>query len=259
MGLTSLPMEMHHQAGSIWGSWQVAPEVALPLVALAYWIWKKSGASSKEKTFFTLGLISIIAVVQTPIGTRAGDYFTLHMIQHVTLMMVTGPLLVLGTPKSWNPRNKIFELFTHPILGWVLYALLMIGVHLPPIHNFIMMHPWAHDYIEVPLYIILPFFFYFNLLDRARDNRRISPALAVISLFLMMVPETLTGFFIYASPDSLYDGMYTMLDQQRGGSFMWAGSMIIDALWMSLAVHHWIKSEERRGREIDAQIALEKK
>ncbi len=118
-------------------------------------------------------------------------------------------------------------------------------------------NPWAHTFLEVPLYLLLPYFFYFNLLDRNLTNRRISPAMAVISLFLMMVPETLTGFFIYTAPGSLYDNMYSLNDQRQGGSFMWAGAMIIDTVWMSFAVHHWIKSEEKKSREIDAQIAAE--
>jgi cytochrome c oxidase assembly factor CtaG len=121
-----------------------------------------------------------------------------------------------------------------------------------------MENPWAHTYIEVPLYIALPYFFYFNLLDRKTTERRISPALAVISLFLMMVPETLTGFFIYVSHGSLYNDMYTLNDQRRGGSLMWSGAMIIDTIWMSLAVYHWIKSEERKSVEVDAQIAAER-
>jgi cytochrome c oxidase assembly factor CtaG len=135
----------------------------------------------------------------------------------------------------------------------------MIGVHLPTPHKFIMGNPWTHTYLEVPLYIALPYLFYFNLLDRRYKERRVSQALSVISLFLMMVPETLTGFFIYVSRSSLYDDMYTLDDQRRGGSLMWSGAMIIDAIWIALAVYHWIKSEERKSLEIDSEIAAEKR
>lgn len=249
---------MHHDQAIALGDWQLAPEVLLPIALLAYLRWRTPGPT-QQRSYFFVGLLSILAVVQTPIGARASDYFTLHMIQHITLMMISGPLLVLGTPESISPQGKFFSVATHPILSWVLYAALMIGVHLPPIHNFIMENPWAHDYIEVPLYIALPYLFYYHLLDRKLKGRRISTALSAISLFLMMVPETLTGFFIYAAPGSLYNEMYTMNDQQRGGSFMWAGSMVIDALWIALAVHHWIKSEEIRGYEIDAEIARDKR
>ena len=251
-------MEMHHHSQGLWGSWQLAPEIVLPIALVGYLYLKFGQAELRQKAYFFGGLASILAVVVTPVGARAMDYFSLHMVQHITLMMISGPLLVLGTPATFVPKSQIFKFLTAPVFSWVTYAALMIGVHLPGPHNFIMNNPWAHTYIEVPLYIALPYFFYFNLLDRNLTNRRISPALSVISLFLMMVPETLTGFFIYVSRGSLYNDMYTLNDQRRGGSLMWSGAMIIDTIWMSIAVYHWIKSEEKRSLEIDAEILAEK-
>ena len=251
-------MEMHHHEVSVVSSWQLAPEILIPIIVIAYLYLKFAHSTLRQATFFISGLISIIAVVNTPIGARAMDYFSLHMVQHITMMMVTGPLLVLGTPTTFKPSGAIFRVMTQPAVSWLSYAALMIGVHLPGPHNFIMENPWAHTFIEVPLYIALPYFFYFNLLDRKLVDRRITPALSVISLFLMMVPETLTGFFIYVSRGSLYNDMYTLDDQRRGGSLMWSGAMIIDTIWMSFAVYHWIKSEERKSVEIDAEIAAER-
>ncbi len=251
-------MEMHHHEVSVLSSWQLAPEILIPIIVIAYLYLKFAHSTLRQATFFISGLISIIAVVNTPIGARAMDYFSLHMVQHITMMMVTGPLLVLGTPTTFKPSGAIFRVMTQPAVSWLSYAALMIGVHLPGPHNFIMENPWAHTFIEVPLYIALPYFFYFNLLDRKLIDRRITPALSVISLFLMMVPETLTGFFIYVSRGSLYNEMYTLDDQRRGGSLMWSGAMIIDTIWMSFAVYHWIKSEERKSVEIDAEIAAER-
>ena len=250
---------MHHHEIGIWGSWGLSPEILLPLLLLTFLYARlpKSSVTKRQRAFFYAGILSALAVIVTPIGVRAMDYFSLHMIQHITLMMITGPLLVLGTPNSFHPTNSLFKAATHPAVSWLTYAALMIGVHLPVPHKFIMDNPWAHTFLEVPLYLLLPYFFYFNLLDRNLVNRRISPAMSVISLFLMMVPETLTGFFIYTAPGSLYDDMYSLNDQRQGGSFMWAGAMIIDAIWMSFAVQHWIKSEVKKSHEIDAEIAAE--
>jgi putative copper resistance protein D len=252
-------MEMHQPQLSVWSSWQIAPEITFPLLFITFIYLRNKNVTNKQRLSFLSGIATILAVVVTPIGARAMDYFSLHMIQHITLMMISGPLLVIGTPDFFPPTSRVFKLFTHPVLSWVLYAALMIGVHLPGPHNFIMENPWAHTYLELPLYIALPYFFYFNLLDRKNENRRVSQALSVISLFLMMVPETLTGFFIYVSRSSLYKDMYTLDDQRRGGSLMWSGAMIIDAIWIALAVYHWIKSEERKSLEIDAEIAAEKR
>ena len=250
---------MHHHEVGIWGSWQLAPEIVLPLLLLTYLYARqaKGSVTTRQRTFFYAGIFSALAVIVTPVGARAMDYFTLHMIQHITLMMITGPLLVLGTPSTFYPANKAFVAATNPFFSWFAYAALMIGVHLPVPHKFIMDNPWAHTYLEVGLYLVLPYLFYFNLLDRNLVGRRVTPALSVIALFLMMVPETLTGFFIYTATGSLYDNMYSLNDQRQGGSFMWAGAMIIDAIWMSFAVYHWIKSEEKKSRDMDAEIAAE--
>ncbi len=249
-------------ATDFWSSWQLAPAITIPLLISEY-LYLRATANSvnplakRQRRFFLSGLGTIAFVVCTPIGVHSANLFWCHMIQHVTLMMVTGPLLVLGTPSTFHPKNKVFEFLSSPVFSWLIYASMMIGVHLPGPHVFIMERPWVHNYLEVPLYFIVAYFFYFNLLDRNLFGRRISPAFAVISLFLMMVPETLTGFFIYISPKSLYNNMFTLDDQRRGGSIMWSGGMIIDAIWMSFAVYHWIKSEERRSVSVDAEIAAD--
>ena len=104
-----------------------------------------------------------------------------------------------------------------------------------------------HYAIELPLYLVVPYIFYFNLLDSNLLQRRISTAMSVIMLWLMMVPETLTGFFIYMSHASAYDNMYDINDQRMGGTIMWSGGMAIDTVWIMLAVYHWLKSEELKN------------
>ena len=247
---------------AFWNSWQLLPAVTLPCLLATFFYLRNLGApltpaKKRESKFFLLGILTILLVTVTPIGYHAADLFWSHMVQHISLMMIAGPLLVLGTPSSFHPQNALFALLTHPIFSWILYAGLMVGVHLPAPHEFMMKHPWSHNYLEIPLYIAVAYLFYFNLLDRNLSGRRISPALSVISLFLMMIPETLTGFFIYVAPHSLYNSFFSLNDQRRGGSIMWSGGMIIDAIWISFAVYHWIQSEERASIVIDADIARE--
>lgn len=206
-----------------------------------------------QKAYLGLGLLLTLAVTVTPIGFRALEVFTFHMIQHITLLMVVGSLLVLATTQNLRDRlnrNSFFRALTNPWLSYFLYAAMMIGVHLPPVHLFIMHNSWAHFYIEVPLYIIVPYLFYFNILESNLTNRRLSTAMSVILLWLMMVPETLTGFFIYISHESAYENMYDLNDQRLGGTIMWSGGMIIDVIWIMLAVYHWWKSEELKSKSL---------
>lgn len=242
-----------------WSQWQLAPEILLVSFAITYFYLRNSKrASTRERTLFAAGLFSLFAVVNSPIGALATTYFWCHMLQHMTLMMITGPLLVLATVQIFRPNNQIWKAVTHPWISWFIYAALMIGVHFTALHQLLMDHKWLHNFVEVPAYLIVAYLFYYNILDRDGANRVIPPGLAIFSLFFMMVPETLTGFFIYAAPTSLYGDMFTVNDQRLGGSLMWAGSMIIDVIWISLAVSDWLKSEERKSKAIDEEIRRER-
>ena len=206
---------------------------------------------ARRAYLLTALLISLLVIV-TPIGTEAQMRFTYHMIQHIACLMLVGPLLVLATPLELRNKlnqNRVFNKLTNPWISFILYFLMMVGVHLSPIHLYIMDNYWAHYLIELPMYLTIPYFFYFNLLDSQLLNRRVSTGSACLILWLMMVPETLTGFFIYISKPSAYQEMYEINDQRFGGTIMWSGGMIIDALWILMAVYHWYKSEELKSEQ----------
>ena len=205
-----------------------------------------------RRAYFALATLFSISVTLTPIGTQAQMRFTYHMIQHIACLMLVGPLLVLSTGNELRKRlnqKSFFVQLTKPWISFFLYLFMMVGVHLSPIHLYIMDHYWAHYIIELPLYLTVPYLFYFNLLDSQLLNRRVSTGSACLILWLMMVPETLTGFFIYISKPSAYQQMYEINDQRFGGTIMWSGGMIIDALWILMAVYHWYKSEEHKSEQ----------
>lgn len=177
----------------------------------------------------------------------------------MVLMMLSGPLLVLGSVRLFRPANLLWQKLTNPWISWFAYAGLMIGVHFTGLHQLTMTSRWTHEFIEVPAYLIFAYLFYYNILDRDNPDRVLTPAVSVLMLFFMMVPETLTGFFIYAAPESLYDGMFTLDDQRLGGALMWSGSMILDAIWLVMAVSDWLKSETEKSKRIDAEIAREER
>jgi len=205
-----------------------------------------------RRIYLLTAIIISLLVIVTPIGTEAQMRFTYHMIQHIACLMLVGPLLVLATPLELRNKlnqNLVFNKLTNPWISFILYFVMMVGVHLSPIHLYIMDNYWTHYLIELPLYLMVPYLFYFNLLDSQLLNRRVSTGSACLILWLMMVPETLTGFFIYISKPSAYQEMYEINDQRFGGTIMWSGGMIIDALWILMAVYHWYKSEELKSEQ----------
>jgi putative copper resistance protein D len=50
-------------------------------------------------------------------------------------------------------------------------------------------------------------------------------------------------------------GLDPLSDQQLAGGLMWALGMVIDTIWISLAVAEWFARDERRNRQVDRETA----
>lgn len=253
----------HNHGGNFWATWNFPPTLLIVLIGLALIYFIKSRTLPLHlRAAFYFGIASALAVIITPIGALAQRYFWCHMVQHMVLMMLSGPLLVVGSVEIFRISAKsrflpIWRILTHPWISWFSYAGLMIGIHFTGLHALTMNSTFIHELVEVPAYLIVAYLFYYNILDRKNEHRVLTPAISVLMLFFMMVPETLTGFFIYAAPASLYDEMFTLSDQQLGGALMWSGSMILDSIWLAIAVSDWFASEKERAKIIDEEIARE--
>lgn len=260
------------------------------IAATAWYIWavrrvSRTGAPwpiLRSLSFFT-GIVLLAIVWIGPIGAYTQVFFWAHMTQHITIMMVAGPLLVMGGPvtlafRAASPqtrRNVIIPILrsrtvwwlTNPYLTWVLFAGVLLGTHLTPFYNITLQHDVAHIFIEQPLYLFAALLYYYPILGGNLTPRRLPPLQRVTSLAFMMIPEIILGFIIYASPVVLYEayatverpfGLDPLSDQQLAGGMMWALGMVIDTVWISIAVAEWFSSEERRAKKVDEQIAMER-
>jgi putative membrane protein len=240
--------------------------------------------SALRTASFLTGVALLAIVWVGPIGAYTQVFFWAHMTQHITIMMVAGPLLVMGGPvtlafRAANPetrrtviipvlRSRVVWWLTNPYVTWIVFAGVLLGTHLTPFYNIALQHDAAHIFIEQPLYLFAALIYYYPILGGNLTPRRLTPLQRVASLATMMIPEIILGFVIYASPVVLYSaymtverpfGLDPLSDQQLAGGMMWALGMVIDTIWISLAVAEWFSSEERRARKLDAAIAEELK
>lgn len=83
--------------------------------------------------------------------------------------------------------------------------------------------------LEQCLYIGVAFVFYYTVLPGNPARNRARPAFRVLALFLMMIPETMTGFFLYSTgapsvphfaEQAAAAGQDALLDQRFGGALM---------------------------------------
>jgi len=279
-----------HRVLSVLGTWTFDPVAAFGLLApaLAY-LWATSQLRHRGEHWprrltasFLSGLALVWIALMGPVGAYDDTFFWAHMVQHIVLMMLAGPVILLGAPvllllrvssrnfrHNWVVpvlRSRVISALTHPVASWLIFAGVLVGTHFSPFFEYSLTHPVVHEYVEHPLYLGAALLYYYPLLPGNPSPRRLPPAGRALSLFVMMIPETMTGFFIYASGYLLYPyygtvarpfGPNPLTDQQLAGALMWAGSMLIDSVWVSVAVLDWLRSEERLAQRVDLETLSE--
>jgi cytochrome c oxidase assembly factor CtaG/polyferredoxin len=100
---------------------------------------------------FTTGLGLVWIAVASPLDAFAGLLLSVHMVQHLLLLMAAPPLLLLGAPilpmlrglprrfareglgpfLIWPPLRRVGSAITHPTVCWLAMAVTLVGWHAP--------------------------------------------------------------------------------------------------------------------------------
>jgi putative membrane protein len=219
---------------------------------------------------FLLGMGLLAIAYLGPFETLAHTYFWAHMSQHLIVMMLAAPFIVLSCPVALTVlattgrtrgaiikglRSSVGLFLVNPVFTWLLFFTVLIGSHITPVMEWVLTDHDAMAYVERPLYLVAALLFYYPLIGNDMCARRPRPAVRLLSLGLMMIPETALGAVIFLSPVTLYPsyvaattavGADPLVDQQVAGAMMWALAMVIDSIWMMVAAVEWWRSEERQ-------------
>jgi len=241
----------------------------LLLVGLGYWYLSeresRKAVSKVRQSLFFGGLVLAFVLLVGPVPHKAITTFWVHMIQHIGLMMLISPMLVLGSPVkiAANSAHPMLQKFVAKALGgtigrflfraevgFIIFLAILILTHFSPLANLGMTNPNAHCF-ELILFLLGGFIYYFPVMEGNPHVIEVPFAHRVISLFAMMLPETMVGFFLYSGNRVLHSlpGKVTMqmglADQHKGGAIMWAMGMLIDTVWIVLAARDWFTHEQQ--------------
>lgn len=267
-------------------TWTFAPVPATALiVAGAAYLRGVSAISAQHQgrpwprrytVCFLGGLVVLWVVILGPVGAYDDTFFWMHMVQHIALLVVVGPLLLLGAPALLLLRvssrgvrrdylvpvlhSRVVRWLSRPVVGVPLFAGVLLGSHFTPFYEYAINHPLIHDYVEHPAYLMVSLIMFYPLLPISPAPHLVPHGVRVAALFAVTVPMVVTGFFIYTSQYLLYAhygsvgrpfGPGPRLDQEIAGGLMWAGSMAIQPVWVVMAMVEWLASERRVAQRID--------
>lgn len=256
------------------------------VAAFLYWLGGRGGPVGRRERaerrwrtpLFAAGLLTIVAALSPPMERLSDSLFSMHMVQHVLLLEVAAPLIVLGKP--WNRLWRPFSLSTRRAVaggvargewaapvrwgaGWLVVPavafVLMNGVfvlwHVPALYNAALAQPALHD-LEHLTFFLTALLFWAHLLGDGPFRARLTlPWRAAYAVGAMVVGWGL-AVVIAAAPSPLYVhyaeladrpwGLSALADQQLAAGIMWVPGSVPWTLIALVCAYGWLNPGARR-------------
>jgi putative membrane protein len=247
---------MHSPAHAHFESWSLPVPVTLALVLAAFvyargWFRIREAFPNTISVWrlgaFMSGLFSLWIPVGSPVAALDHVLLTAHMVQHLLLMSVAAPLILLGAPAlpllqglprpiaravvgPFLPSVKSFgRLVTHPAICWLAATLAVIGWHVPAVFELgRRSHSW-HE-VEHACFFATGLLFWWPVVQPWPSVARWPRWCIPIYLFLATLPcDALSAFLAFCDrvvyPSYLSAprpfNISALQDQECAGALMW--------------------------------------
>ena len=192
----------------------------------------------RQPWFFAAGLLVVFIALLSPIDMLADMLFLMHMIQHVLLIMLAPPLLLLGLPAPLarlliheiRIRN-ILNRLTHPVVAYLLFNINLLLWHVPMAYEAALHNSLIHD-LEHASFFYTALLFWWRVIDPTDGWFPFWewPPAKWLYLTLAAPPSVFLGAVLWTSNTVWYPfytrvprlwGLSALADQQHGGLIMW--------------------------------------
>lgn len=256
------PAHVAHE-GNVWTSWNVDPQLLLPLALAAVWYarglsrWpERSRPHPRWRTAsFYLGLLVLTLALESPLDAAAERHLMFHMVQHELLVLFVPPLILLGAPttpllrglprglrlgvvRPLVRRHAVrlgWRALTHPVFaGGAFTATLWLWHLAPGWYEAALNDPWLHELQHVS-FATVALLVWWNIIDPAPLRARLDYMPRILFLLAVGLPKNLLGAFLTLAADPFYEiyeghqiiDITLVTDQQIAGLLMWAPSQML--------------------------------
>jgi putative membrane protein len=262
-----------------WAGWSIEPPLAYVAVAgLLYWLGgRRSGRSFSPHPLGTLsfaaGLVTIVLALDSPLDGYADHLFWAHMLQHVLLLTVAPPLILLGRPwpRMWRAlpldvrtsvgravaRSRVaapLRALARPWPALLLFNGTIIAWHLPAAYDATLSSSAVHQ-LEHAMFFFTGLLFWARVIDPGPLRPRLVwPARIAYAVAAMVVGWGLAIALVLA-PHPLYahysalahrpGGISALTDQQLAAGVMWVPGSIAYTIAFLLGFYRWLEPERQ--------------
>jgi putative membrane protein len=250
--------------------WTFEPTVTLGLAALValYAIAMRRGWLSADDDvspwfgsarwrpwYFGAGMATAFIALASPIDTGGDNYLlSLHMVQHLVLMMVSPPLVLLGIcgvrppdPTQAPGLRRVWTAITRPAPATVIFNVVLLVWHIPALYDTTLRNETVHI-LEHLTFIGVGVILWWAVVDpvRGESTLPISPFQKIAALSVAGIPPTVLGLIFTVGTTPFYEfyaraprlwGLSPVTDQQIAGVIMFGvGNLVYFA---AISVIFW--------------------
>lgn len=259
--------------GAVFAAWSLPPALTTVLaltgcVYLRGWLAVRKTRRAQFTLFrlscFLLGLSALWIAIASPLDGFADLLLSVHMVQHLILMSVVPPLILLGWPvvpllrgvPVWIFRlapgpllrvpwlRRLGRWFISPLVAWIVMNAIFIGWHVPAAYDFALKHETWHDFEHI-CFLAGSILFWWCIIQPWPSRRRQGWMLLVYLLSADLVNTALSAFLAFCGrPVYSYYVIHSnpfdiapLPDQILGAVIMWVvGSFVFLVPSVSIAM-----------------------
>lgn len=281
---------MSDSTNAILRSWEIRWLILAFLLALGLfytlgWTRLREKGAAVAKVWrllaYWFGLTLVFLALMSPLETLSGVSFTMHMLQHLLLIMFAPaplmaaeplPMIMWGLPAGLrqrvggalfgrtSPVRNALRMAAKPAVVWAAFFISLWGWHDANLYNATLENNWIHDFEHITFFYSALLLWWHITAAAPRIHKRFKHP-ARIALTLACLPANMiAGVVIAMSPKIIYTGyipfenvnpfgMDVLSDQRLGGVIMWVPGSMMYVIAVVALVALWLSSQERAAKQ----------
>jgi len=230
---------------------------------------------------FVLGVLSVMLVMCTRLNDYGMVMFSVHMVQHMVISMVSPILILLGAPitlalralpvagrgRRKGPRELLLALLhsrymrivTHAAFTIPLFIASLYVLYFTPLFDFLMESKTGHIAMMCH-FLAVGLIFFWPIMGVDPGPNRPGYLMRMLELFAGMPFHAFFGIALMMASEPMVEayknppaslGIDALSDQNAAGGIAWAFSEIPTVLVLLALLFQWYGSEQRQAKRQD--------
>ncbi|MFJ8992224.1 cytochrome c oxidase assembly protein [Streptomyces sp. NPDC102279] len=230
---------------------------------------------------FVIGVLTVLLMMCTRLNDYGMVMFSVHMVQHMVISMLSPILILLGAPitlalralpvaakrGSKGPRelllmflhSRFMRIITHPAFTIPLFIASLYALYFSPIFDFLMGSSAGHIAMMCH-FLAVGLVFFWPIMGVDPGPHRPGYLLRMLELFAGMPFHAFFGIALMMASQPMVEtyknppaslGIDALADQTAAGGIAWAFSEIPSVLVLLALLFQWYGSEQRQAKRQD--------